>query len=118
MPFNLTLLLKEAMPKTENRNAALGALLLGESVSTVARKYGAKGGGGTVKAHHALLLFGMSAMALTAILRVKGKDLRADNSPIGLGVKGLLIIVCATLVWYPFELFMAGPTRLNKALNM
>jgi hypothetical protein len=102
----------------DNRAAAIGALLLGENVSSVAQKYGSRPGGKKIDARHALLVFGGSVVALLVVLRVKGKDLRADNSPVGLAIKALLVLVCVTLLWYPFELFLAGPSRVQKALKM
>lgn len=90
----------------------LGELLQGKSVGKVLADYHH---GDT--ARYTMLVFAVSTVALFVVLRWKGPALRVDNTPLGMGVKGMLIMACVALVYMPFELFAKGPRAVRRAFK-
>lgn len=54
---------------------------------------------------------------LIVLLRTQGKKLRNDWTPIGLGVKALLVGCVLSLLYYPYEMFLKGPDAIDRALK-
>ena len=55
---------------------------------------------------------------LILLIRTQGKKLRSDWTPIGIGVKALLVGCVLSLLYYPYELFLKGPDAVQKALKV
>ena len=56
--------------------------------------------------------------ALLFLLRFQGKTLRNDWTPVGIGVKFLLVLCVGALLYYPYELFLKGPDAVQKAMRL
>lgn len=69
------------------------------------------------KKHHYIVFLVASVVALIAILRFAGPMLRYDSSPLGLAVKGLLLMCVFSLVYLPYKLFVEGPSEIKRALR-
>ena len=70
------------------------------------------------KHRHKIAVFIVALGALILLLRTQAKTLQTDWTPVGMGVKFLLLASVAGLVYYPYELFVKGPTEVNKALKL
>ena len=67
---------------------------------------------------HRLIIIVMAFLALYLLLRWKGKELRNDWTPLGIGIKVLLVICAGALIYYPYELFFTqGPEAVQRAMH-
>lgn len=62
------------------------------------------------------VVVGMFAI-IFLIIRWQGPKLRNNWTPVGMAVKGVLLMLVVTLLYYPYELFVRGPTAVNRALR-
>lgn len=67
---------------------------------------------------HKLFTIAIAFGALVVLMRTQGKALRNDWSPVGIGVKVVLLLCVASLIYYPYELFLKGPAAVNEAMRM
>lgn len=70
-----------------------------------------------VKKHHRLVWFLGSVLALVLLLRWQGPALRSDWTPLGLGIKAILCMLLIVLLYYPYEMFVKGPTAVRRSLR-
>lgn len=67
---------------------------------------------------HKIAVFLVALGALILLLRTQAKTLQHDWTPVGIGVKFLLVACVAGLVYYPYELFVKGPDAVEHAMRM
>ena len=67
---------------------------------------------------HQIVVFVVALGALILLLRTQAKTLQHDWSPVGIGVKLLLVGCVIGLMYYPYELFIKGPDAVEKAMRM
>ena len=67
---------------------------------------------------HPLIIFVLSVFALIMLLRTQGEKLQHDWTPVGIGVKFLLVACVIGLMYYPYELFLKGPDAVEQATKM
>ena len=66
---------------------------------------------------HKLAVFVCAVGGLVLLLRTQGKTLRNDWTPVGIGVKFVLVLSVASIAILPYELFIKGPSATDKALR-
>ena len=59
-----------------------------------------------------------AVFGLVVLLRTQGKTLRNDWSPVGIGIKFVLLACVGALMYYPYELFFQGNTAVTRAIAM
>lgn len=67
---------------------------------------------------HTVLVFVVALGALYMLLKTQGKALRNDWTPVGIGVKALLLACVGALLYYPYEMFIKGPDAVQSAMRM
>ena len=67
---------------------------------------------------HAIVVLVLATAALIFMLRWQGPRLRNDMTPVGLGVKFLLVGSVLALIYYPYELFVKGPAAVERAMRI
>lgn len=67
------------------------------------------------KRNQSLLFVVAALVGMAFLLRVRGKQIRADWTPMGIAVKSLLLLMAAALVYTPYELFIKGPSAVKRA---
>ena len=56
--------------------------------------------------------------ALVLLLQTQGKKLRHDWSPVGIGVKALLLVCVGYLLYLPYATFVNSPTAAAAAMRL
>ena len=69
------------------------------------------------KPGHQIAIFVVALGALVLMLRTQGKTLRNDWTPVGIGIKFLLVACIGALLYTPYELFFKGPEAVQKAMR-
>lgn len=66
---------------------------------------------------HKLTLAVVAVGAFVFLLKTYGKTLRDDWTPVGIGVKCILLACVVSMLYYPYELFLQGPDAVKKAVR-
>lgn len=69
------------------------------------------------KHSHKIVIFIVALGALILLLRTQAKNLQNDWTPVGIGVKFLLVACVVGLIYYPYELFVKGPDAVDRAMR-
>ena len=66
---------------------------------------------------HSMATSVAAVFVLYFLLKTQGAKLRNDWTPVGIGVKMVLVVTVVGLIYYPYELFMKGPEAVQRAMH-